>query len=155
MDSHFIHTPIGLLHICAEDNTIVAISRSLSLFPDEDTVSHTPLLKEACHQISDYFLGKRILFDLPLHPHGTPFQQAVWHVLQQIPYGETRSYKQIAQEIGCPKALRAVGHACHCNPILLAIPCHRVIGSNKSLTGFACGIDIKRYLLEMEQSQDL
>ncbi len=108
------------------------------------------LLTRAEAELQEYFAGKRKSFDLPLHPPGTEFQKQVWEALQKIPYGETRTYGEVAQAIGRPKACRAVGGANNKNPIMLFIPCHRVIGSDGSLTGFAGGLDMKRRLLEME-----
>lgn len=108
------------------------------------------LLLRAVTELQEYFAGERTSFDLPLHPQGTEFQKLVWNALREIPYGETRSYGEIAQAIGRPKACRAVGGANNKNPVMLFIPCHRVIGSNGGLTGFAGGLDMKRRLLEME-----
>ena len=104
-------------------------------------------------QLKEYFAGERKRFDLPLAPVGTDFQLSVLRALQEIPFGETRSYLEIAERIGNPKAVRAVGSANGNNPIALIIPCHRVIGSNGSLTGFGGGIDAKRFLLELESSR--
>ena len=97
-------------------------------------------------------MGKRIRFDLPLNPRGTEFQQQVWKAMCDIPYGETRSYKQIAETIGNPKAVRAVGMANNRNPLLIVIPCHRVIGANGKLVGYGAGIAMKEYLLKLEKS---
>lgn len=109
-----------------------------------------PVMREACRQVLEYLDGKRRIFDVPLQPAGTPFQLKVWQALQSIPYGEVRTYGQIAAAIGCPKASRAVGMANHCNPLPLFIPCHRVIGSDGRLTGFAGGLEIKEKLLRLE-----
>ena len=103
-------------------------------------------------QLEEYLRGERNGFILPMVPQGTPFQQKVWQALQTIPYGQTRSYGEIAEQIGQPGASRAVGMACHANPILILIPCHRVVGKNGSLTGYAAGPDLKQRLLELEQS---
>jgi methylated-DNA-[protein]-cysteine S-methyltransferase len=111
----------------------------------------TPLLKQAASQLKEYFDGKRKNFDLPLSFNGTPFQIADWRALLSIPYGETRSYKQIAEQIGSPKACRAVGLANNRNPISIIIPCHRVIGSDSSLVGYGGGLDIKERLLALEK----
>ena len=108
------------------------------------------LLQKACQQLDEYFQGKRKQFDLPLGYAGTAFQESVWRELQNIPYGETRSYEDIAVKIGNPKAVRAVGQANNRNPILLMIPCHRVIHKNGDISGFACGIETKKYLLKLE-----
>ena len=114
-------------------------------------VVETPLLQEAEEQLNEYFAGVRRSFDLPLAPKGTAFQQAVWTEMNKIPYGEVRTYGQLAAAIGKPKASRAVGGACHCNPIAIIQPCHRVVGADGSLTGYAGGLDIKEYLLELEK----
>jgi methylated-DNA-[protein]-cysteine S-methyltransferase len=113
--------------------------------------AETPLIKKAAAQIDEYLAGKRKQFSLPLVLHGTEFQKAVWQALQTIPYGETRSYKEIAAAIGRPKAVRAVGMANNRNPIVIIVPCHRVIGHDGSLTGYGGGIPLKQRLLELEQ----
>jgi methylated-DNA-[protein]-cysteine S-methyltransferase len=105
---------------------------------------------DATRQLEEYFLGRLRSFDLPLAPQGTPFQLRVWKALRRIPYGETRSYLDVAEGLGIPKAVRAVGAANGRNPIAIVIPCHRVIGSNGSLTGYGGGIQIKARLLALE-----
>lgn len=110
----------------------------------------TALAARALSQIAAYARGRRTLFDIPLQTHGTPFQNAVWAELQRIPYGQTRTYGDIALAIGHPHAARAVGAACHANPIPIFIPCHRVIGKNGALTGFSCGLALKEKLLALE-----
>lgn len=110
----------------------------------------SPVLERTKQELDEHFAGKRRNFDLPLHPVGTDFQKKVWNVLLAIPYGETRSYKEMAQSVGKSKGVRAVAQAIGANALSILIPCHRVIGSNHSLTGFAGGIDAKRKLLEME-----
>ncbi len=112
---------------------------------------HDEFFKEVREQILGYFEGRQRAFDLALNPGGTAFQQKVWKVLLGIPYGEVRTYKDIAIAVGNPKASRAVGMAASKNPIPLIIPCHRVIGSNGKLTGFSCGLALKKALLEGEQ----
>lgn len=107
--------------------------------------------KEAAGQLDEYFRGTRRIFDLPLAPQGTPFEEAVWQALLTIPYGETRSYADIARQTGRPSACRPVGRANGHNPISIIIPCHRVIGANKKLTGYTGGLSIKQHLLELEQ----
>ena len=109
-----------------------------------------PLLKEAARQLNEYFDGKRKTFNLPICPDGTDFQKSVWNGLLQIPYGETWTYGQMAAFIDRPKASRAVGGACHNNPIAIVIPCHRVVGINGTLTGFGGGLEMKHWLLELE-----
>ena len=109
------------------------------------------LLQRTEAQLSEYFEGKRHEFDLPLKPSGTEFQQRVWAALMDIPYGETRTYKDIAIAAGCPKGYRAVGMANHNNPISIIVPCHRVIGSGGKLTGYGGGLPVKEYLLGLER----
>lgn len=115
------------------------------------TIKETALLKEAGRQLKDYLAGKRKSFELPLDPAGTEFQQKVWQALQQIAYGQTQSYGEIAKSIGRPEAFRAVGMANSKNPISIFIPCHRVIGTNGKLVGYAGGLDSKDYLLNLEK----
>ncbi|WP_158738732.1 methylated-DNA--[protein]-cysteine S-methyltransferase [Alteribacillus sp. YIM 98480] len=107
-------------------------------------------LNEAMVQLEEYFTHKRKIFDLHLDLYGTPFQKLVWEALQHIPYGETRSYKQIAADIGAPKAVRAIGSANNKNPLPIFLPCHRVIGSNGNMVGYGGGLDKKMYLLQIE-----
>ena len=148
MPAFTMQSPIGLLTIEETDGAITALR-----FGGE-TVSPppTPLLQRAAQQLTEYFAARRRRFDLPLRPQGTAFQQAAWSALCAIPYGQTRTYAQQAAAIGRPKACRAVGMANHCNPIPLFIPCHRVIGAGGKLTGYAGGLAIKRFLLELEQA---
>lgn len=148
MPAFTMQSPIGLLTIEETDGAITALR-----FGGE-TVSPppTPLLQRAAQQLTEYFAARRRRFDLPLRPQGTAFQQAAWSALCDIPYGQTRTYAQQATAIGRPKACRAVGMANHCNPLPLFIPCHRVIGAGGKLTGYAGGLAIKRFLLELEQT---
>lgn len=144
-------TKIGLVAI--EDNgteitDVNVISENHSI-----EVNETSLLKNAALQLNEYLEGKRNSFDLPLNPNGTEFQKKVWAALCDIPFGETRSYKQIAEYIGNPKACRAVGMANNKNPIMIFIPCHRVVGSDGSLTGYAGGLDMKEKLLSLEKGK--
>ena len=148
----FYLSPIGKIWIAAEEEKIV----SLSLKDGEkeescQNLEECEVLKEAKRQLKEYFSGKRKEFCLPLNPKGTDFQEKVWEALQKIPYGQTRSYGEIAKNIGNPKASRAVGGANHKNPIMIFIPCHRVIGADGGLVGFGGGIEVKRYLLELEK----
>ena len=101
-------------------------------------------------ELEEYFVGARKSFDLPIRFAGTPFQRRVWAALAEIPYGETRSYGQIARLVGSPGAARAVGMACHVNPVVLLIPCHRVVGATGALTGFGGGLEVKKRLLTLE-----
>jgi len=110
-----------------------------------------PLLREAVKQVSAYFRRELKTFDLPLDLQGTEFQRKVWEALRRIPYGQTRTYTDIACEIAAPKATRAVGGANHVNPVPIIVPCHRVLAANGKLGGFACGLDYKRLLLDVEQ----
>ena len=120
--------------------------------PQKALLQTTELLSMATIQLDEYFQGKRTTFSLPFKLTGTPFQLAVWKELQNIPYGKTTSYKEIAQKINKPKAYRAVGMANNKNPLPIIIPCHRVIGSNGKLIGYAGGLNLKNYLLELEKS---
>ena len=115
-------------------------------FPEGET----PLTGRAAAELEEYFDCKRKSFAVPLSPHGTEFQLAVWRTLRDIPYGQTRTYGEIAGLVGRPKAARAVGMANHDNPLLILTPCHRVVGKDGALTGFACGLEVKRTLLELE-----
>lgn len=120
--------------------------------PQKALLQTTELLSMATIQLDEYFQGKRTTFSLPFKLTGTPFQLAVWKELQNISYGQTTSYKEIAQKINKPKAYRAVGMANNKNPLPIIIPCHRVIGSNGKLIGYAGGLKLKNYLLELEKS---
>jgi methylated-DNA-[protein]-cysteine S-methyltransferase len=145
--------PIGPLGIAEDDGAIthVYFGRETKLSGYE--TAETPLIQKAAAQLREYFGGERKEFALPLAPSGTTFQRTVWKALQTIAAGETRSYQDIAMLIGQPQAARAVGMANHHNPIAIIIPCHRVIGKNGGLTGYAGGLNIKRYLLDLEKSQ--
>ncbi|WP_052729812.1 methylated-DNA--[protein]-cysteine S-methyltransferase [Syntrophomonas zehnderi] len=114
-------------------------------------VQETPLQKKAIRQLEEYLAGQRQTFDFAFTAAGTEFQKSVWEALRNIPYGETRSYKQIAQMIGRPNAARAVGMANHRNPIMIVTPCHRVIAADGSLAGYAGGLEVKKKLLELEK----
>ena len=115
-------------------------------FPEGET----PLTARAAGELEEYFDRRRTAFTVPLSPRGTQFQLAVWRALRDIPYGQTRTYGEIAGLVGRPGAARAVGMANHDNPLLIFTPCHRVVGKNGALTGFACGLEVKRRLLELE-----
>lgn len=148
-------TPVGVLTLIASDRGLAAIlwqddsPRRVRLNPRVENADH-PLLLQAEQQLQEYFAGTRQRFDLPLDFAGTEFQRKVWAALVSIPFGETRSYKQIAEQIGHPSAMRAVGAANGRNPVSIIAPCHRVIGANGKLTGFAGGLDIKAFLLSLE-----
>ena len=113
-------------------------------------MDHDPLLDELARQLRAYFAGALRRFDLPLDPQGSAFQKRVWQHLETIPYGATRSYRQVAESVGTPQAVRAVGAANGANPIPIVIPCHRVIGSSGKLTGYGGGLELKKRLLELE-----
>ncbi len=144
-----INTPIGDFFISANDNFITG-----AYFEGEGDVtvplSSSPLLEKAKFELLEYFDGKRKAFTLPLLQESTPFMMSVWNELKNIPYGETRTYKDIAIAVNSPKAFRAVGNANNKNTIGIIVPCHRVIGSNKKLVGYASGLHRKEFLLNLE-----
>jgi len=148
-------SPVGELTIVASDRGVVAIlwpdddPRRVPLGPAVPDAAH-PILADAVVQLREYFAGSRQAFDLPLDMRGTEFQRSVWHALTQIPYGETRSYLDLAKQLGNPAATRAVGAANGRNPVSIMVPCHRVIGSSGKLTGFAGGLEAKAHLLSLE-----
>ncbi len=156
MNVWYVNSLLGTICLEEDDDALCGLNFCPDGVPDLEPlprrVVQTPLLQEAEEQLSEYFAGIRREFDLPLAPKGTPFQQAVWAQLLQIPYGETRTYGQLAAALGNPSASRAVGSACHCNPIAILIPCHRVVGANGDLTGYAGGLNVKEYLLELEHT---
>lgn len=147
MFTEYLKTPIGTLAIEADENVITAIR----LVEESSQKLAANLITNKCvQQLTDYFLGKRRTFDLPLSQNGTEFQKSVWQELCKIGYGETRTYSDIASSIGCPGAYRAVGGANHRNSLPIVVPCHRVIGKDSKLVGYALGVDRKAWLLEHE-----
>lgn len=143
-----VDSPIGPLTVFEENGAVTQI-----LFgAHEEAGEKSPVLAEAEWQLREYFAGAGREFDLPLNPAGTAFQKEVWHALREIPFGETRSYKEIACMVKRPRAFRAVGMANHHNPIPVIIPCHRVIGADGALTGYAGGLAAKEFLLRLEGS---
>ena len=157
-----MNSPVGELRLIAGDNGLRAIlwgaedaERVASIDADELVEGTTPVLDEAISQLEEYFAGTRREFDLPLDPAGTEFQQSAWMVLRTIPYGQTISYGQQAEQLGHPNKARAVGAANGKNPLSIVVPCHRVVGSNGHLTGFAAGIDVKSWLLDHERQPRL
>lgn len=147
MNTAYLKTQTGYLKITEDKGFITNID-----FVDEMHEStDSPVLNQAVKQLQEYFNGTRKAFDLPLNPKGTDFQKTVWHELQNIPYGQTKCYKDIAIAIGNEKASRAIGLANNKNPIPIIIPCHRVIGKNGKLVGYAGGLDIKEKLLNLEK----
>jgi methylated-DNA-[protein]-cysteine S-methyltransferase len=148
-------SPIGSLLLIGGDQGLTHIQFEDERRQIDPGWLHDPAaLADAVQQLRDYFAGTRRTFDLKLDPHGTPFQRQVWAALQTIPYGTTISYGQLAQQIDKANAVRAVGAANGQNPIPIVIPCHRVIGSNGTLTGYAGGLHIKKMLLDLEQPSD-
>ncbi|WP_321519053.1 methylated-DNA--[protein]-cysteine S-methyltransferase [uncultured Bacteroides sp.] len=148
MDTFYYSSPVGVLEIKSAENQITQL-----LFKDSAGVSSENLsdvMKECIHQLDEYFAGNLQNFSLPLAPEGTHFQESVWKALQTIPYGQTISYKQLAERVENPKACRAVGTANGRNPIAIIIPCHRVIAADGSLGGYAGGLDVKTTLLRLE-----
>lgn len=142
-------TPIGRLYISENEGKICRVSYSDDILAE---VCKTDLIEETNRQISQYFLGERKNFDVPLLVEGTEFQKRVWKFLLTIGYGQTVSYKDVAQMINFPKAYRAVGNANNKNNIMIIIPCHRVVGNNGNLVGYVGGLSIKKYLLDLEQN---
>jgi len=138
------------LGIAEEDGAIVNILLNPMNIPDGMEKNETSILKKAYKQFDEYFRGKRKVFDLPLNLRGTEFQLKTWKQLQTIPYGQTRSYGQLAEMTGDPKASRAVGMANNKNPISIIVPCHRVIGHDGKLTGYGGGLELKQQLLDLE-----
>ncbi|WP_445405059.1 methylated-DNA--[protein]-cysteine S-methyltransferase [Acinetobacter vivianii] len=154
----YMDSPVGALKLVAHDQALVAVMwdnedhKRVRLAELVEDRQH-PMLHKVKQQLEEYFAGQRQQFDLPLDFQGTAFQQQVWQALLNIPYGETRSYKEIAVQLRNEKAVRAVGAANGKNPISIIAPCHRVIGSSGALVGFAGGLDKKQILLSLEQSQ--
>lgn len=147
-------SPVGELLLAGDEDALHVIgfpSGRSAARPEDDWKENPAPFAEAARQLGAYFAGKRHSFDLPLAPTGTPFQREVLAALQQIPYGETRSYGELAKAVGRPKAGRAVGAANGRNPLPIVIPCHRAIGSDGSLTGFGGGLATKRFLLDLER----
>jgi methylated-DNA-[protein]-cysteine S-methyltransferase len=145
----FLDTPIGTILVAGDADAVHEIHFA-GASPQEGWERDDDALKYATVQLRSYFAGKRREFELPLAPRGTEFQRAVWEALQQIPYGDTTTYAELARTIGKPNAVRAVGAANGANPIPIVIPCHRVIGSSGALTGFGGGLSTKRWLLDHE-----
>lgn len=143
-----IASPVGRLRIDADNTGICGVNRTEAALcsPEE------PLLADCARQLAEYFSGARRVFDLPLHPVGTTFRMKVWSELQQISYGQTITYGELARRVGNARGARAVGGANHHNPISIIIPCHRVIGADGSLTGYGGGLDMKDALLRLEGS---
>ncbi len=144
-------SPCGDLEIGYDEEGVAFVNLNAARYAEESQ-ENTTLSKEIKRQFDEYFSGKRKTFDLPLNVEGTEFQKTVWNELRKIPFGETRSYGAIAAAIGNPKASRAVGMANNKNRIAIIIPCHRVIGANGKLVGYAGGLEMKKKLLDLEKS---
>ena len=155
MNYQYLQSPLGTLRLVSNGKQLLCIEfEGMHTTTPEDTEGQDAVLKQCAAQLDEFFAGKRKTFDLPLAPQGTPFQQAVWQALKQIPYGELRSYRDIAEILNKPTATRAVGSANGRNPLPIVVPCHRVIGSDGSLTGFAGGLEAKKVLLRLDGSLD-
>ena len=141
-----INTPVGVLGLCARGGRLVAVK-----FAAVDEFGWDPALDIVQRQLEEYFAGTRRDFQVPMDAGGTAFQRKCWQALLEIPYGESRSYSDIAQQVGSPKGVRAVGMANHVNPIPVIIPCHRVVGKDGDLTGYAGGLEMKKWLLDHEK----
>lgn len=141
-------SPVGLLRLSSDDAGLRGIHFVRDTIPETST--DCELLRRTARELDEYFAGLRREFDIPLSLHGTPFQKRVWAALLQIPYGQTRSYAEVAAMAGSPKACRAVGMANHNNPVSILVPCHRVINADGGLGGYGGGLDTKRFLLKLE-----
>ncbi len=142
------HSPVGDIQLSWEDGAVTELRRADN---GVQGGAENALTELVFRQLDEYFAGARRSFDFPYRLHGTLFQEKVWAALREIPYGETRSYKDIAEAIGHPRAFRAVGMANHANPVFIAVPCHRVIGADGSLVGYGGGLEMKTALLELEK----
>lgn len=154
MYKKIIKSPIGKIEIIEENEKLIELkicNEEKNEKKNNIIEKDTKLLLEVEKQLQEYFEGKRTKFEIPLNPKGTEFMKKVWKELLKIPYGEVRTYKEIAEKIGNSKASRAVGMANNKNQIPIIIPCHRVIGSNNKLIGYALGLDMKKYLLDLER----
>ena len=145
----YYQTKIGRIKIAQEGDAIVEINVTDS---EKESERETTLIKKTIKELKEYLEGKRKIFDIPIDTQGTEFQEKVWNALLEIPYGETKSYEDIAKMVGCPKGARAVGMANHNNKIIIIIPCHRVIGKNGKLVGYAGGLPVKEKLLQIESN---
>ncbi len=145
-------SPVGRLLLEVEDGFVVRLDFADGIEAEGKNGNESALMTQVVMQLDEYFRGARKNFNLPLNPAGTGFQRKVWDVLLTIPYGETRAYREIAEAVGCPKGFRAVGMANNKNPIAIIIPCHRVVGSNGKLVGYAGGLDRKEALLALERA---
>ena len=147
MEKSYYKSPIGILELICNNNKLVSLKLVVCC---EKTSVETDFIKDIKKQLDEYFLGKRTIFNIKINPTGTDFQKLVWKELQKIPYGKTKSYSEIAAATGNKNAQRAVGSACNKNPIMIIIPCHRVVSKNNNLGGYAYGSEIKQKLLNVE-----
>ena len=150
LNYYIYNSPVGKLLLAGDDSGLQKIQFEINISIDKNWQLNKEHFKPVIKQLDEYFLKKRRVFDIKLNPQGTAFQKQVWQQLQKIEYGKTKYYAEIADEINSPKAARAIGMANNKNPIPIIIPCHRVIGKNGSLTGFAGGLDVKQQLLGLE-----
>ena len=149
MEKSYYKSPIGILEIICENNKLVSLK--LVDYCEKSNIE-ADFIKDIKNQLDEYFSGKRKVFDIKINPTGTDFQKLVWSELQKITYGKTKSYSEIAAVAGNKNAQRAVGNACNKNPIMIIIPCHRVISKNGNTGGFAYGNSVKKKILELENS---
>lgn len=145
----FTETPVGLLEIVSDNGFLIGVHPCTERYGETDSDEITA---EAEKQLKEYFARQRRTFDLPLNPQGTEFSRKIWRALTEIPYGETRSYSRLAAMAGSPKACRAAGNACGKNPLLIIVPCHRVISADGTIGGFSEDMNIKKYLLDFEKN---
>ncbi|MGN1445124.1 MAG: methylated-DNA--[protein]-cysteine S-methyltransferase [Eubacteriales bacterium] len=151
----YFPSPVGLLRLEGTATCLTSLTVCREQGPKPDSSASCPLLDRAVGELEAYFSGTRRVFDIPLDPAGTDFQKRVWAAVSRIPYGRTLTYGQVATDLGAPGACRAVGMAAGRNPILILVPCHRVIGADGSLTGYAGGLEMKRALLALEAGHPL
>ena len=147
MEKSYFKSPIGIIEIVIENNTLISLKISDKF---EKSEKETDFIKDVKMQLDEYFSGKRKIFDIKINLNGTEFQKCVWNELKKIPYGKTKSYSEIAAAIGNKNAQRAIGNACSKNPIMIIIPCHRVISKNGNIGEFAYGSGIKQKLINIE-----
>jgi len=155
MNVLFYDSPIGSLALVSDGGRLVGLHFAGWTLPSTAVNGADEVLLRTGRQLDAYFAGELKTFDIPLGLDGTPFQLRVWSALRDIPFGQTRSYGQLAASLGAPSAMRAVGAANGRNPIAIVVPCHRVVGADGSLTGFGGGIERKKFLLNLEQGRDL
>jgi methylated-DNA-[protein]-cysteine S-methyltransferase len=153
---YYYQSPVGVLELTADEQSLTGLqlteSTHITGWRSKPSAATEKIIQQTVRQLDEYFAGKRKTFEIPLAPVGTAFQEKVWEELQRIPYGKTISYAQLAQAVDNPKACRAVGSANGKNPVAIIIPCHRVINANGGLGGYACGLDMKKWLLDLENN---